>query len=372
MATEHSSVSDPFGVGAGDRLCLRPALGRWAGRRLLRTRFRASGERSRDCSLSSRAVASFRRVGRLQPRDRESRRRYHEALAGKPRSRRQLTNPQAVSRRLAAELSRPKRAPECPVSSALWGARRAYRRRLRNWRGAGKRPPRAGVLRSSRCGGRGVGVTGYGPGATWKERPPVTPPSHTAPGARAPNERVELARYTSSAGERVTYGQRVPGVVGFLPGATCPSRGVVALQRGRQVSSSSSAAGGRESGGRGRGIASGAADPSPGAWSAHGFAGDARRCAGVDRSEGQHGMTWGDLEVAEHARERGSRPELAAGGAREHVQGVGSAVFPRDDEGPGAIADGPGAGGVVPRADSGAGGPQVPPAGRFEAYTVAT
>jgi hypothetical protein len=79
MATERSSVSDPFGVGAGDRFCPRPALGRWAGRRLLRTRFRASGERSRDCSLSSRAVASFRRVGRLQPRECE--RRGRAALA---------------------------------------------------------------------------------------------------------------------------------------------------------------------------------------------------------------------------------------------------------------------------------------------------
>jgi hypothetical protein len=46
----------------------------------------------------------------------------------------------------------------------------------------------------------------------------VTPPSHTTPGARATNERVELARCTISAGERVTYGQRVPGVVRLLPG----------------------------------------------------------------------------------------------------------------------------------------------------------
>jgi hypothetical protein len=61
MATKGSSVSDPFGVGAGDRFCPRPALGRWAGRRLLRTRFRASGERSRDCSLSSKAVAALHR-----------------------------------------------------------------------------------------------------------------------------------------------------------------------------------------------------------------------------------------------------------------------------------------------------------------------
>jgi hypothetical protein len=47
---ERSSVSDPFGVGADGRFCPRPALWRWAGRRLLRKRFRASGERSRDCS----------------------------------------------------------------------------------------------------------------------------------------------------------------------------------------------------------------------------------------------------------------------------------------------------------------------------------
>jgi hypothetical protein len=32
------------------------------------------------------------------------------------------------------------------------------------------------------------------------------------------NERVELARYTVSAGERVICGQRVLGVVRFLPG----------------------------------------------------------------------------------------------------------------------------------------------------------
>jgi hypothetical protein len=34
-----------------------------------------------------------------------------------------------------------------------------------------------------------------------------------APSARATNERVELARYTISTGERVIYGQRVLGVV---------------------------------------------------------------------------------------------------------------------------------------------------------------
>jgi hypothetical protein len=35
----------------------------------------------------------------------------------------------------------------------------------------------------------------------------------TAPIAHATNERVELARYTLAAGERVIYGQRVLGVV---------------------------------------------------------------------------------------------------------------------------------------------------------------
>src|ERR671910_3204694 len=38
---------------------------------------------------------------------------------------------------------------------------------------------------------------------------PIVP----APGERATNERVELARYTVSGGERVIYGQRVLGVV---------------------------------------------------------------------------------------------------------------------------------------------------------------
>ena len=38
---------------------------------------------------------------------------------------------------------------------------------------------------------------------------PIAP----APGERATNERVELARYSVSVGERVIYGQRVLGVV---------------------------------------------------------------------------------------------------------------------------------------------------------------
>jgi hypothetical protein len=37
--------------------------------------------------------------------------------------------------------------------------------------------------------------------------------THRAAGAHTTNERVELARYTVSAGERIVYGQRVLGVV---------------------------------------------------------------------------------------------------------------------------------------------------------------
>jgi hypothetical protein len=40
----------------------------------------------------------------------------------------------------------------------------------------------------------------------------------TIPAHRQTGERVELARYTVSARERVIYGQRVNGVVRFLPG----------------------------------------------------------------------------------------------------------------------------------------------------------
>jgi hypothetical protein len=42
------------------------------------------------------------------------------------------------------------------------------------------------------------------------------------PGKQGTNERVELARYTISAGERVIYGQRVRGVVRIVD---APARG---------------------------------------------------------------------------------------------------------------------------------------------------
>src|SRR3954451_24074654 len=44
----------------------------------------------------------------------------------------------------------------------------------------------------------------------------------TPTGKRGTNERVELARYTNSGGERVIYGQRVRGVVRLVD---APARG---------------------------------------------------------------------------------------------------------------------------------------------------
>jgi hypothetical protein len=41
--------------------------------------------------------------------------------------------------------------------------------------------------------------------------------TETRPSGLQVGERVELARYTISAGERVIYGQRIDGVVRFLP-----------------------------------------------------------------------------------------------------------------------------------------------------------
>jgi hypothetical protein len=43
--------------------------------------------------------------------------------------------------------------------------------------------------------------------------------TETRPSGHQVGERVELARYTISAGERVIYGQRIDGVVRFLPGS---------------------------------------------------------------------------------------------------------------------------------------------------------
>jgi hypothetical protein len=164
---------------------------------------------------------------------------------------------------------------------------------------------------------------------------PVTPPSHTTAGARATNE-------------RVTYGQHVPGVVRFCRGevfllAVSLRRNEDGRCRPRRGAGGTGSAR-RRAWDRERGTA----QFTLGVRSAHLLAGDAHRRAAA-LSEGQHRVTWGDLEVAdsEHARERGSRPEPAAGGAGAHVQGLGSAVLPGDDEGPGGIGHGSGVDGGI-------------------------
>ena len=58
----------------------------------------------------------------------------------------------------------------------------------------------------------GVETTGYGSSATWKGGRVVTTVTETRRAGQT-NERVELARYTVSAGERVIHGQRILGVV---------------------------------------------------------------------------------------------------------------------------------------------------------------
>ena len=86
-------------------------------------------------------------------------------------------------------------------------------------------------------------LAGYGSSATWaqnQETEPVDPaPSAARRMTPQVGPRTELARYTVPAGERVIYGQRVDGMVRFLPhdlvvlvlgwalseDSNCPSRG---------------------------------------------------------------------------------------------------------------------------------------------------
>jgi hypothetical protein len=57
----------------------------------------------------------------------------------------------------------------------------------------------------------GVETTGYGSSATWEGGPSDYRRRDASAGQT--NERVELARYTVTAGERVIHGQRILGVV---------------------------------------------------------------------------------------------------------------------------------------------------------------
>ena len=140
LATERSSVSDPFGVGAGDRLCLRPALGRWAGPRLLRTRFRASDERSRDCSLSSIAAAIDLGTQTLRSRERQVAADGRQRLQSPSRGLRELTH-SGTDRRLLV-IGLPASNGVKPVATGEHGGHRAE-----TWM-----PRRAGPVESpTRC-----------------------------------------------------------------------------------------------------------------------------------------------------------------------------------------------------------------------------
>jgi hypothetical protein len=67
-------------------------------------------------------------------------------------------------------------------------------------------------------------IHGRGSSATWmhnreQEPPPVEDPGPVASRRRAPvvGKRTELARYTVAEGARILYGQRIDGIVRFLP-----------------------------------------------------------------------------------------------------------------------------------------------------------
>ena len=67
-------------------------------------------------------------------------------------------------------------------------------------------------------------IVGYGSSATWNHNRPqelAAPPDPEAPQPRrkpAIGQRTELARYSVPDGDRIVYGQRVDGMVRFLPG----------------------------------------------------------------------------------------------------------------------------------------------------------
>jgi len=67
-------------------------------------------------------------------------------------------------------------------------------------------------------------IDGYGSSATWahnRHHDPAPSSDRPAPKRTTPvvGKRTGLARYTISAGERILYGQRIDGIVRFLPGS---------------------------------------------------------------------------------------------------------------------------------------------------------
>ncbi len=87
-------------------------------------------------------------------------------------------------------------------------------------------------------------ISGRGSSASWmpnreQEPPPMQDPGPASPRRhRAPvvRQRTELARYTVSEGERILYGQRIDGIVRFLPGEARRLRRFAGLDRGQHVS----------------------------------------------------------------------------------------------------------------------------------------
>ena len=90
-------------------------------------------------------------------------------------------------------------------------------------------------------------VAGFGSTATWSGALMTTPTvTELVRNGNRVGKRVELARYTIPAGERVLYGQRINGVVRFLPGnpvvlvgsldptedSTCRSRTMIRAEGG--------------------------------------------------------------------------------------------------------------------------------------------
>ena len=70
-------------------------------------------------------------------------------------------------------------------------------------------------------------ISGRGSSASWMHEPRAGAPSQQDPAPTSPRRHArrlssgnatELARYTVAEGERILYGQRVDGVVRFLPG----------------------------------------------------------------------------------------------------------------------------------------------------------
>ena len=84
-------------------------------------------------------------------------------------------------------------------------------------------------------------VHGWGSNATWAHNHDTQPADPGPPAARrvAPQVglRIELARYTVPAGERVLYGQRVDGIVRLVDRPVAPGGRAYLIERGLETKS---------------------------------------------------------------------------------------------------------------------------------------